>query len=222
MLNFALGRYNINIWVVCQPMCMIGWSLLLLWGYFIKFCEPSWKLQRYGEYIVFHFLSLKSIFLEGVASTDIFNGCWIWWKMRGWNIDMVMEVRGYIKVRDSTEVRVEEVWDAIKRIISVKSPSMDGVKVEMLKAGKDVVAESMSRLARVCLKERWVPEDWQEGSTVPIYNRKDERSDCKNCRGTSLLSIPRKVSGRAAVIEIIQEATEWRMGEEQCGFRRAR
>ena len=30
---------------------------------------------------------------------------------------------------------------------------MDGVKVEMLKAGKEVLAEWMIKLARVCMKE---------------------------------------------------------------------
>ena len=52
---------------------------------------------------------------------------------------------------------------------------MDEVDVEMLKAGKEVVAEWMTRLARVCMK-RGVPEEWQEACVVPIYKGKGERS----------------------------------------------
>ena len=49
---------------------------------------------------------------------------------------MVREVRGSRRVPDSTDVRVEEVQEAIKIMNSGKSPGMDGVKVGMLKAGR--------------------------------------------------------------------------------------
>ena len=42
---------------------------------------------------------------------------------------------------DSTEVRVEEVRDVIKAMNSGESPEVNGVKVKMLIAGKEVVAE---------------------------------------------------------------------------------
>ena len=65
----------------------------------------------------------------------------------------------------------------------------------------------MTRLARVCIKEGRVPEDWQEVCLLPIYKEKGERSECKNYRGICMLGIPANVHGRV-VIERIQKATE--------------
>ena len=70
---------------------------------------------------------------------------------------------------------------------------MDEVKVEMLKAGKEMVAQWMTRLARVCIIEGATPEDSQEDCVAPIYKGKGETSECRNLRGISMLSIPGKV-----------------------------
>ena len=56
-------------------------------------------------------------------------------------------------------MRVKEVRGAIKRMNSEKSPGVDGVKVEMLKAAKKVLAEWMTRLVTVCMKEGIIFED---------------------------------------------------------------
>ena len=52
-----------------------------------------------------------------------------------------IEVRGIRRVPESPEVRVEEVRDVIERMNSGKLPDMDGVEVEILKVGKEVVGE---------------------------------------------------------------------------------
>ena len=52
------------------------------------------------------------------------------------------------------------------------------VKVEILKAGKEVVAEWMARLIRVCMKEGRVHEDRQEACLVPIYKENGDGSEC--------------------------------------------
>ena len=54
---------------------------------------------------------------------------------------------------------------------------MDGVKREMLKVGKEVEAEWMTRLVRACMKDGRVPENWQEAYVVPAYKGKSERSE---------------------------------------------
>ena len=79
----------------------------------------------------------------------------------------------------------------------------------------------MARLPRICMKVGRVPEDWQEACVVSIYKRKGERCECKNFRGISLLSIPGNVFGKVG-IERIRDVTEWRMGEERCGFRKGK
>ena len=56
---------------------------------------------------------------------------------------------------------------------------------------------------------------------LPIYKCKGDRSECKNYRGISLLSIPSIVYGRI-LIEKVHSLTEGLIGEEQCGFRSGR
>ena len=53
---------------------------------------------------------------------------------------------------------------------------------------------------------------------VPICKGKGDKSECKNYRGISLLSISGKVYGRI-LIEKVPSLTEGLIGEEQCGFR---
>ena len=54
-----------------------------------------------------------------------------WWEKRAEISRLDMEVRGSWMVPDSTEVRVKEVWDAIKRMNSGMSTEMDVVKVDI-------------------------------------------------------------------------------------------
>ena len=56
---------------------------------------------------------------------------------------------------------------------------------------------------------------------VPIYKGKGDRSECKNYRGISLMSIPGKVYGRI-LIEKVCSLTERLIGEDQCRFRSGR
>ena len=56
---------------------------------------------------------------------------------------------------------------------------------------------------------------------MPLYKEKGCKSECKNYRGVSLLSITGKVYGRI-LIDRIRSLTEGMIGEEQCGFRSGR
>ena len=38
-----------------------------------------------------------------------------------------------------------------------------------------------------------VPEDWRSAVTVPLYEGKGERNECKNYRGVRLLSVGGKI-----------------------------
>ncbi len=63
-------------------------------------------------------------------------------------------------------------------------------------------------------------EDWRKGIIVPLYNGKDNREECNNYRGISLLSVPRKVYGRILNERMIK-ITDKSVGDEQC-FRKGR
>ena len=41
--------------------------------------------------------------------------------------------------------------------------------------------------------ESVVPEDWRSAVNIPLYKSKGERTECKNYRGVSLMSIVGKI-----------------------------
>ena len=124
-------------------------------------------------------------------------------------------------VNTNMDVRVDDVRRAVKKLKKGKSPGVDGITSEMLKYGGECVLEWLTRVCNVCVSEEKVPNDWIRAIIVPLYKGKGDRSDCKNYRGISLLSIPGKVYGRV-LIERIRSLTEGMIGEEQCGFRSGR
>merc|ERR1711872_852032 len=119
------------------------------------------------------------------------------------------------------DVRVDDVRRAAKKLKKGKSPGVDGITSEMLKYGGECILEWLTRVCKVCVSEEKVPNNWIRAIIVPLYKGKGDRSDCKNYRGISLLSIPGKVYGRI-LIERIRSLTEGMIREEQCGFRSGR
>merc|ERR1712002_703474 len=113
------------------------------------------------------------------------------------------------------EVGVEDVRKAVKKLKKSKSPGIDGITSEMLKYGGEAVLEWLTRMCRICVSEVRVPNDWVRAIIVSLYKGKGDRNDCKNYRGISLLSIPRKVYGRI-VIEGARVLAEEMIGDEQC------
>ena len=58
--------------------------------------------------------------------------------------------------------------------------------------------------------------DWHGACIVPMYKRKDDKCECSNSRGVSLLSVVGKL------IKRVRAGTECAIGEEQCGFLQGR
>ena len=63
--------------------------------------------------------------------------------------------------------------------------------------------------------------DWHCACIVPLHKGKDDKCECSNSRGISLLSVVGKLYGRV-LIKSVWDGTECEIGEEQCGFRQGR
>ena len=59
----------------------------------------------------------------------------------------------------------------------------------MVKGGGDVVVEWIWRLCNMAFESGIVPEEWRSAVIVSLFKSKKERTECKNYRGISLLSM---------------------------------
>jgi hypothetical protein len=108
---------------------------------------------------------------------------------------------------------------AIEKIKSHKSPSLDHLPAELIKAcGKAIRCES-HKLISIRNKEE-LPEEWKKSIIVPIY-KKGDKTDCNNYRGISLLPTTYKILSSILLSRLIPYAKEV-IGDHQCGFQRKR
>ena len=124
-------------------------------------------------------------------------------------------------VRDCTEkISVEEVCECIRRLKNRKAPGICGIAGEMLKAGGDVIVQWLHRIFCMAWGSGTVPADWRKAQLVPVH-KKESRTQCKNYRGISLLSVPGKVY--ATVLDKrVRAITEGKVLDEQGAFRSKR
>jgi hypothetical protein len=81
---------------------------------------------------------------------------------------------------------------AIEKLKSHKSPDIDQISAELIKAGGRTVRSEIHKLIiSICNKEE-LPEEWKRSVRVPIY-KKGDKTDCNNYRGISLLPTMYKI-----------------------------
>jgi hypothetical protein len=70
----------------------------------------------------------------------------------------------------------------------------------------------------ICWRFVHLPNDWNEATVLPIF-KTENRKDCSNYRGTSLLNSGYKIFAKI-VNERLNTIAETLLHEEQNGFRR--
>ena len=90
----------------------------------------------------------------------------------------------------------------------------------MLMAGEDIVVHWLHRIFCMSWESGTVPAEWRKAQIVTVH-KKGSRTQCKNYRRISLLSVPGKVY--ATVLDKrIRAITEEKVLEEQGAFRKKR
>jgi hypothetical protein len=110
-----------------------------------------------------------------------------------------------------------EVEMAIEKLKRHKSPGIDQIPVELIKAGGRIIRSEIHKLINSIWNKEELPEQWQELIIVPIYKQGD-KTDCSNYRGISLLSTTYKILSNILPSRLTPYAEEiiW---EHQCAFR---
>jgi len=109
---------------------------------------------------------------------------------------------------------------AIEKLKRHKSPGIDRIPTELIKAGVRTVRSEIQQLINSIWKKEELPGKWKESTIVPSYKKGDE-TDCNNCRGIALLSTTYKTLSSILLSRLTPYADEI-IGDHQCGFRRNR
>ena len=92
-----------------------------------------------------------------------------------------------------------------------KAALKDEITGEMIKGGG----------GRVAFESGGVPEDWRSAVIVQLYKGKRERTECKNYRGISLLSMVEKIYA-GILVDGVHRVTGGLIDDRQEDFRAGR
>jgi len=118
------------------------------------------------------------------------------------------------------EPSAAEVELAIDKLKIHKSPGIDQIPAELIKAGGRTICLEIHKLITSIWKKEKLPEEWKELIIIPIH-KKGDKTDCNNYRGISLLPTTYKILSNILLSKLIPYAEEIIM-DHQCGFRRNR
>jgi len=103
------------------------------------------------------------------------------------------------------EPSAAEVELAIDKIKSHKSPGIDRIPAELIKAGGRTICLEIHKLITSIWKKEKLPEEWKESIIVPIH-KKGYKTDYNNYRGTSLLPNTYKILSNILLSRLIPYA----------------
>lgn len=118
---------------------------------------------------------------------------------------------------EDIEPSFEEMEFAIKRLKNGKSPGSDGIACEFIKKGGHELKTEIHTLIVKCWRQEKIPNQWKEALIIPLH-KKNDKTDCNNYRGISLLNTCYKILS-LLILKRIETYTTGRIGEYQAGFR---
>ena len=114
----------------------------------------------------------------------------------------------------------EEIKVAVKSLKNNKAPGNDNLPAELFKNGGEALINQLEILIHEIWKEERIPKSWNESVIIPLH-KKNDKLDCTNYRGISLLQTGYKIFARILYNRLVIYSEEI-IGEYQCGFRRNR
>jgi hypothetical protein len=118
------------------------------------------------------------------------------------------------------ESSASEADVAIGKLKSYKSPGIDQIPAELIQAGGETLRSDIHKIIKLIWNKEELLHQWKESIVVPIH-QKDDKTDCSNYRGISLLSTSYKILSNILLARLTPYADEI-TGDHQCVFRRNR
>ena len=125
-----------------------------------------------------------------------------------------------IPLENEPNILEEEVRLALKELANNKSPGVDNIPIELVKAAGEDGIKIITTLCRKIWDTSDWPTDWKRSVYIPLPKKGDTRI-CSNNRTIALISHTSKI-----LLKIIQRRIEPYMereiAKEQAGFRKGR
>ena len=115
---------------------------------------------------------------------------------------------------------LSEVENALKKLSSGKSPGLDGIPAELIKATGPCGVEVLHRLCISIWKSCHWPEDWKIQEFVVLFKSGD-RKQCSNYRTIALISHTSKIM-LLIIVDRLKRKLEKEQPEEQAAYRKGR
>ena len=115
----------------------------------------------------------------------------------------------------------EEIATAMKAMANAKEVVPDGLPAELLKLGLQqdrTILLELHRLTILIWREGKVPQQWKD-AVITVLHKKDDKTECGNYRGISLVSHADKVFLKVVARRLGAYCEAKGLPEEQCGFR---
>jgi len=109
-----------------------------------------------------------------------------------------------------------EVELAIEKVKNHKSPDIDQIPAELIKAGGRIICCEIHKLVISIWNKEELSDEWKESIILSIY-KKGDKTDCNNYRVISLLPTSYKVLSNILLSRLTPYAEEV-IGDHQCGF----
>ena len=121
-----------------------------------------------------------------------------------------MNVHGVYEVRQNEIQTAEplvpesiafEVEKGIEKLKRHKSPGIDQILAELIKAGCETICPELHKLVNSVWNKKDLPEQWKELIIVHMYKKGDE-THCTSYRGMSLLSSTYKILSKHPAVKV--------------------
>ena len=127
---------------------------------------------------------------------------------------------------EETVTEVEVTQSQVKKILqqldTKKATGPDDVSPQILKRCASEICAPLTSVFSACLQENTWPSVWKEARVVPVHKR-SSRSDPKNYRPISLLSVVGKVFERVVTDVVCRHLSDnYLLSDQQYGFRPGR
>ena len=129
-------------------------------------------------------------------------------------------IQGNLEDEASPPILKHEVEAAVSSLKAGKSPGIDNIPAELVRAGGKETVDILTALCQKIWEQKKWPTEWTQSLIIPLPKKGNPRQ-CQNYRTISLISHPSKIMLRI-LLNRLKPKAEGLLSEEQAGFRTGR